>query len=636
MDQKQKNSEPYSLNYLYYGFYFLIFAGLQIFHAFLIDLPAGLDRIVYVFYAAGQAFIEVLCMAAVSSILLRNRYKRTHRIFILFLGILLFCRVMDFLLVRLMDISVWHGMEFFFREKPENMLEMLLATTIRPAVWAFSFLAVIALIFSGWGIFKTAQKIYQKRPLLCSGKTLIGLFALSFSLLAVSDVSLHFFQLPQSSFKYTKALPWKRTLFMPTENTMGMGSYLKNSQDVFDYNRLDSSFFSLERKPDIFLFIVESLREDFLTKEVTPAIAGFRENNTSFKQTLSTSNATHTSWFSLFYSTHPFYWKKYESADWEGGSPALSLLKKMGYKIHVYSASRLNFYSMKTVLFGKNLQNVDSIQEFQIDTSVASEADGAAIHKLCADLSSSDSKGGRLFITFLDSTHFDYSWPEKTHTIFTPIEEKVNYLKISYQRDNLDKIGNRYKNALRYVDDLFKTFETVAEENGLWEDSAVVFTADHGEELNEYGCMFHASNLSLPQIQVPLYMKLSSSDSFKPLQKEHKASQIDIFPTLFHYIVGENNTDSLFRGKSLFTEEACPYVIGARYNGVLSPYQFYVQSGNYRMIAEFCNREDIFHSDTIKILSIENETEKNIPFSKELVHTHFQEALNALFDEPSR
>ncbi len=632
MNEKKNDSNLYSLNYIYYGLYFILFAGLQVFHVLLIDPSSNPERIIYALYAGMQSFIEVLCMASVSSWLVHQKWKWSHRVWILLLGILLFCRIIDFLLVRLMDISIWNGMGFFFQETFSNMLAMLMSTTIQPSVWILTLCVSILLMLSGWFIFYFTQKIYQKRPILFSGKTLIGLFAISFSFLTFNDLLLYFFESPQSTLIYTKALPWKRTLFTPDENKITVNQYLSHIPNQLFSDTLDSSLFSLERTPDVFLFIVESLREDFLTPEITPSIAQFRQDYASFDQTLSISNATHTSWFSIFYSTYPFYWAKHYNKTWTQGSPSLALLKKMGYKIHVYSSSHLNYYSMNRVLFGSTGQNADSIQEFQTDSTISPcQADEAAIKQLCHDINSSDKRGGRVFITFLDSTHFDYSWPQDTQTVFTPIEEKMNYLKISYERSNLEKIQNRYKNSLHFVDKLFNQFKLAAEKKGIWEESVVIFTADHGEELNEYGCMFHASNLSPPQIQVPLYMKMGNPSNELSLQTNNKASQLDIFPTLFHYIIGENNTASIFQGKSLFSSSPTSYLIGTRFNGGLTPYQFYIQNGNHRMTAEFCNSKDIFHCNQLKILSIENEKGELIPFTASFVHTYFQEGLDALF-----
>ena len=171
--------------------------------------------------------------------------------------------------------------------------------------------------------------------------------------------------------------------------------------------------FLLERKPDIFLFVVESLRDDFLTEVVTPTLSRFRKENHHFSNTLSISNATQKTWFSLFYSMYPFYWTRYQPKQWDQGGLPLALLKKMGYQTHVYASSRLNYYGMDESLFGKDRNLVDHLHEFRVNESLtAAETDSMAIEKLCSDVQSSEQKGGRIFITFLDSTHFDYSWPQ--------------------------------------------------------------------------------------------------------------------------------------------------------------------------------------------------------------------------------
>jgi len=623
--------EKYSINYVYYGLYFICLATLHIFHVFLISPEAHTEPYIYALYASVQAFVEVLCIATFSGWLLKKEWKWSHRLFVFIISLLLLCRVIDFLLVRLMDISVWHGMEFFFQESFSNMIEMMLATTIQPKIWFLSLGAAIGFVFVGWLVFHYMHKLYVKKPLFFSSKTLFGFFAISFSLLAFQDLGLHFWGSPISSEIYTKALPWKRTLFMPRGDLIEMNGYLGKSLGDLPWKEADSSLFSLERKPDIFLFVVESLREDFLNEQTMPTVDAFRKATVQFSKTLAPSNATHTSWFSIFYSSYPFHWPRYYNKQWGLGSPALALFKKMGYQVHVYTASGMNFYSMKRVLFGDQGQNIDSLHEFQLGGTVPCVADKGAVDALCEDLAASSQKGGRLHIIFLDSTHFDYSWPAE-ETVFTPIEERVNYLKIAYERNNLDKLQNRYRNSLHYVDSLFNKFKETAQREGLWDDSVVIFTADHGEEYNECGCMFHASNLSSPQIQVPLYMKLAEENSPSwQLSAQQKASTMDIFPTVFHYLLGDDSAAALFQGKSLFTRDSSSCLIGARYNGMLCPYQFYLQSNDYRMIVEFSDTKDVFRSKQVRVIAIENAQGENVPYTPSFVRTHFGEALDGLF-----
>ena len=162
----------------------------------------------------------------------------------------------------------------------------------------------------------------------------------------------------------------------------------------------------------------------------------------------------------------------------------------------------------------------------------------------------------------------------------------------------------------------------------------VIFTGDHGEEFNEYGCVFHASGLSLPQLQIPLYIKLGQSPIELALDSQKAASQIDIFPTIFHYLMGENSFESLFQGETLFGPPKRNYVIGARYNAGQVPYEFYIQKENYRLILEFSNTKDIFHSRFVKVKSLINEKEEMMPISPSFVESHFADAFEHLFADP--
>ncbi len=463
----------YSINYIYYSIYFLLFVGVQLLHVGLISQEGGFFRNLYMVYAGLEVFVEVLLMAAISSWLLLHSFRKWHLLFVLVTVLLLFCRIIDFLLVRLMDLSVWQGMEFAMQWTFTEFLESLYASNIPISVWLISASLLIVALVLGIGLFSFTEKLCKKREFLCSAKKIFGCFAFACSLIAFSDIFFHLEVDDQTLFEYTKALPWKRTLLPEEENLLTVGENLKMvpKGEVF-LQDIDSNMFALERKPDFFLFITESLRDDFLTEEVTPYLATFKKDNVFFPKALSVANATHISWFSTFYSLYPFYWDQYQSNQWKGGSPSLSLLKKMGYEIRVYASSRLSYYDMDHVLFGENKQAVDVLREFQTKEVIpAYLADKRAIDAVCDDVRNTEQRGGRVFIVFLDSTHFDYSWPEKDGNLFSPVSEKINYLKLSYSRDNLDNIKNRYKNSLHYVDGLFHLVQESLEEKGLWEDS---------------------------------------------------------------------------------------------------------------------------------------------------------------------
>ena len=633
MNERESGSP---LNYIYFGLLFFALASLQVYHVLLIGSTSSFIVEVYIAVAILESFIEVAILAWFSAFLLNKRQNFIHWIYICALMVVFFLRLVDFALVRLMDVSVWRWIELIFQETFTNFIEMLYATNVKLSMWIMSFFAVLGFIGLNCLLFYLSSKICKKKPWVFSSKKAITFCLLGFVAVGATEVFLYVMPLSHSSFHYAKALPWKRTLLDSKEEVIEVQGYLQDPQtSMLQLSEIDSSFFSLERKPDIFLFVVESLRDDFLTETVSPVLSRFREENNQFSKALSIANGTHKTWFSLFYSLYPFHWTRYQPGQWEQGSTPLALLKKMGYKTHVYASSRLNYYAMDESLFGKERNLIDHLHEFRVKESLsASETDFMAIHKLCEDVQSSEKKGGRVFIVFLDSTHFDYSWPQDKEPVFSPIEDKIDYLKVICGRKGLDSIKNRYRNSIHYVDELFGLFQKTLKEQGAWDDSVVIFTADHGEEFDEYGCVFHASGLSLPQLQIPLYVKLGQDQIGASLNCSRRASQMDIFPTIFHYLVGEDSLAPLFQGESLFGAEKKDFVIGARYNASQVPSEFYIQQDGYRMVLEFCNPRDIFHCHFLKVKSILDEKEEKVPFSSSFIENHFGKALDQLFSLP--
>ena len=167
------------------------------------------------------------------------------------------------------------------------------------------------------------------------------------------------------------------------------------------------------------------------------------------------------------------------------------------------------------------------------------------------------------------------------------------------------------------------------EASGLWEDSVIVFTGDHGEEFYENGHLFHASELSPQQILVPLYFKFGKL----PLPKEpiHSClSHIDIFPTLLHYLFGETTLlEPLFDGESLFNPKKRSYSVIGRYNGSRSPYEFLIYDGEKQLQASFGHAREIFNANILQIIHSDGQ---NNPSSFQDIFSHNLDPL--LFEQP--
>ncbi len=66
------------------------------------------------------------------------------------------------------------------------------------------------------------------------------------------------------------------------------------------------------------------------------------------------------------------------------------------------------------------------------------------------------------------------------------------------------EFNDAYESAIAYLDDqLGRLFEALRQ-RGLLENTAVIITADHGEQFGEHGLLEHANSLYLPLLHVPL------------------------------------------------------------------------------------------------------------------------------------
>jgi membrane-anchored protein YejM (alkaline phosphatase superfamily) len=349
-------------------------------------------------------------------------------------------------------------------------------------------------------------------------------------------------------------------------------------------------------RPNIYLFVIESLRKDVITPEIAPALALFRRQNIDCEMSLSNGNATHLSWFSLFHSNYPFYWSAVQKSGWSSGSPALQLLSKMGYKMRVYSSANLGYYGMDELIFGKNHHLASSFQTYpHMRPKPTWKSDVETIDAFEQDSLDPDLQSGQCFVFFWDATHFDYSWPKESPPRFFPFASELNYFKAYQSQENIASIKNRYKNAVHFIDTLFARFLTLAPK-----DSIIVVAGDHGEEFFEQGRLFHLSALNNVQTEVPLFCQLPR----KPATIPKLMTQMDLFPTIIDAITTDGATSGLLEGESLFLKERWPYAVLARYNASRSPCEFCLHNGRHKIIARFENTKDIFRSRSFKVLSL--------------------------------
>lgn len=615
------------INYLFFGFYFLIIAIIHVFHLFLIEPITSFSTYFFTLYALVQCAMETLGLVLLTGLVV-NYFPRVKNLFVLLVFFLFISHLIDFPLVRLMDMTFWYALNFVTQMSYANFIELLLASNVSILVWVIAGLTTILLLLAGIFLYRLTEMWTVRRKLIVSSPVLGSFLCILCLFLASWDYSSRRHVSRAHFDRFQKTLPWKSTFFSQRMDHLTLKTPLQGPKGERELKQsLDSRVFSLARKPDIYLFIVESLREDYITPNHCPHLARFKQDNLSFELTLANANATHISWFSLFHSQFPFYWGKIDPEEMKSGSIPLQLLKQMGYKIYVSSAACLGYFQMNRVIFGEGEYLADVLFSSEDeDCDEPYKRDLKAIDNLFFEMKKEES--GRLFIVFLDATHHDYSWPSEMSR-FYPFEEKINYIGAAVSKKGLEKIKNRYRNALYFVDDQLGKFFNALENAPGGKDAVVVITADHGEEFYEHGNLFHASNLTEPQMHVPLYYRFGKNGV--ECSNCKMTCHMDIFPTLFHYLIGEDLMDGVLQGESIFKTDRWPYTIVARFNAINSPYEFCIHNGSCKLVTSFNDRRNIFNAKELKIISTRNCQEENLVKGLNAIHEEFGPALERIF-----
>lgn len=610
------------VNYLYFGAFFTLLVLLCSSSIFTKD--ALRENFFFFFlYALGQIVIEVVLLIYIVEILKKYLGKIASLCFIGLTFFAIFLHIFDFLMDRILDLSVWEALNIFvFQESLGNFFYLLDASGISLWIWLLFFAVLIALPFLGIAIYQLSDKIAQKKPVLIQRTHFLQALVLLPMALFLWDASASKMVHPDGYTAFRKSLPWKGTFLEPQSTlTPVLGSIKDPLSEEFIIKTINENNNNLSQKPNIYLFIVESLREDVIHSEIAPHLTQFKNEFTHFDHAIANGNGTHLSWFSIFHSQFPYHWKQFQQC-WKTGSPALRLLKKWGYQIHLYSSAQLSYYGMEELLFGKKSDLLDARHTFHhAPPKSAADSDAEALDHLQRDLEQNpDLQQGQVFIIFWDCTHFDYSWPKTWSPKFTPFAQEFAYFRTIQSKKTIRAIKNRYRNAVNYMDHLFGKFMEKVEKEAI-----VIFTADHGEEFFDHGHLFHNSHLTKEQIHIPLYFKFG--DGAKKVKMRNVISQMDIFPSILDFLGGESS--HFLEGNSLFQEPKLPYAITARFNAGCTPYEFSIHNGAHKMIAQFYNRSKIFDSQRLKIVSIKTDDDKRT--SSNSIQQEFDPALHQLF-----
>ncbi len=142
-----------------------------------------------------------------------------------------------------------------------------------------------------------------------------------------------------------------------------------------------------------------------------------------------------------------------------------------------------------------------------------------------------------LFAYFWDS-HYDYLPPQPFDSMFTgpdceQIEvrnfETTQVVNPNITPGQLAYVLSQYAGEVRATDETLGRFFQLLKDKGLWDDTVIIITADHGDEFFDHGEKGHFNNVYAETVHVPLIVKYAKGG---PRGRDSRlVSLVDVLPT---------------------------------------------------------------------------------------------------------
>ena len=327
---------------------------------------------------------------------------------------------------------------------------------------------------------------------------------------------------------------------------------------------------SLIKGPDIFLISVDTLRADHLgcygyKKNTSPHIDAFAEKNIIFRRCFAQDDLTLPSHMSILTSQYPITHEVDEKTSLAPGSVTLAeVLKDHGYATLAFV--RECTWMNAEFGFDQGFDKYIVKDYFPPEPEFNAEYQNKYIERY---LKKYKNRKKFVFIHYYD-VHSDYRQlpydaPDRFKGVFYPnysgsflggcgdlVATKylvhVNNYPIPMNDDDIRYIISLYDSGIAYGDKCIGDFCELLQRMGLYENSLIVLTSDHGEEFKEHGRFLHGGNLYYDQtVHVPLIIKLPGQGE-EHIAVDAMVESLDIMPFVLNLLKIEKKP--LMQGES--------------------------------------------------------------------------------------
>jgi len=306
---------------------------------------------------------------------------------------------------------------------------------------------------------------------------------------------------------------------------------------LFSGSSIDRVTASARQSPKgIILISLDTLRADHLGtygyhRDTSPAIDAFAKDNIVFENAVVQSPWTLPSHMSIMTSRYPsFHGVVHEGLSLSDEYVTLAeLLKGAGYKTAAFVDG-----GYVSGVFGFD-QGFDVYHDQRIG------AEGI-LPKAQHWLDENKSDSFFLFIHLFD-IHSPYNPPPPYNSIFhdftytghlVPSSKNLiiaQYDPLKLKDDDLRHVIALYDGGIRYTDEKIGEFLSYLQNAGLYDQSLIIITSDHGEEFMEHDNVLHWQLFYRPNLHVPLIVHMPHY-SRKGIRISELVQSIDLLPTI--------------------------------------------------------------------------------------------------------
>ena len=319
----------------------------------------------------------------------------------------------------------------------------------------------------------------------------------------------------------------------------------------------------LPQRPNILLITIESLRADHVgcygcKRETTPSIDAVALEGVIYEQAFSTTSWTLTSHASLFTGLYPAAHQVILPRDRLGDdyTTMAELLSAGGYQCAGVVGGP---YLRTTFNLQQGFEYYDQEVAGLTNEAAHKDATNPRMAKALERFLRTERDARRPFFLFAYywDVHYNYIPPEPYDVLFVPEGaepiESVQFgplteLGRDLSQSQLDYLIAQYDGEIRCTDEHLGRLWALLRELNLWDNTAIILTADHGEQFFEHNFLGHKYDLFAESLHVPLILKRPGRSMAKR-RDGRVVSLVDVFPTILELAGQECAT--VHHGRSL-------------------------------------------------------------------------------------